>query len=71
MPLYEYRCEACSKVFESYTRPSDEGKNATCPVCGGASEKVGISLFRAGGSGEHSKPDGSPCGGGSRRSPFS
>ena len=70
MPLYEYRCGACSKVFESYMRPSEEGKHATCPACGGASEKVGISLFRAAGSGEHSKPGGSSCGGGFRRSPF-
>ena len=71
MPLYEYRCGACSRVFEAYTRLSDEGKRADCPICGGASEKIGISLFRTTDSGEGSKPGGSSCGGGSSRSPFS
>jgi putative FmdB family regulatory protein len=71
MPLYEYRCGACSRVFEAYTRLSDEEKSAVCPDCGGASAKIGISLFNAGGSGEGSKPGGSSCGGGFRRSPFS
>ena len=70
MPLYEYRCGACSRIFESYTRLSDEGKSPACPACGGASEKVGISLFSTVGSGVHSRPGDSMCGGGSRRSPF-
>lgn len=71
MPLYEYRCGACKRVFEAYTRPSEEGKIAVCPACGGASEKVGISLFSTAGSGGSTKSGGSACGGGSRRSPFS
>ena len=71
MPLYEYRCGACSRVFEAYTRLSDKGKKAACPACGGASEKIGIALFRTAGAGGGSKPGGSTCGRGSRRSPFS
>ena len=71
MPLYEYRCGACKRVFEAYTRPSEERKIAPCPACGGASEKVGISLFSTAGSGGSAKPGGSACGRGSRRSPFS
>jgi putative FmdB family regulatory protein len=71
MPLYEYRCGSCSRIFESYTRPSDEGKTPACPVCGGGSEKIGISLFSARGKGEGTRSGGSTCGGGSRRSPFS
>ena len=70
MPLYEYRCESCRKVFEAYKRLSDDAKEA-CPACGGKSSRVGISLFRAGGSGSGSSSGGSSCGGGSRRSPFS
>ncbi len=70
MPLYEYRCGSCSKVFESYMRLSEGNRNTACPVCGGAAEKLGFSLFRTKGSGEGSKPGGSSCGGGSRRSPF-
>jgi putative FmdB family regulatory protein len=70
MPLYEYRCESCQKVFEAYKRLSDDGREV-CPVCGGKSSRVRISLFRAGGSGSGSSSGGSSCGSGSRRSPFS
>ena len=69
MPLYEYRCESCEKVFEAYKRLSDDGQEA-CPGCGERSPRVGISLFRAGGSSSGSSTGGSSCGGGSRRSPF-
>jgi putative FmdB family regulatory protein len=69
MPLYEYRCERCDKIFEAYKRLSDEPKEA-CPACGGISSRVGISLFSARGSGSVSSSGGSSCGGGSRRSPF-
>ena len=69
MPLYEYRCESCRKVFEAYKRLSDDAMEA-CPECGEQSSRVGISLFRAGGSGPGSSSGGSSCGGGSRRSPF-
>jgi len=69
MPLYEYRCVACDKIFEAYKRLSDETKEA-CPACGGISSRVGISLFSARGSGSVSSSGSSSCGGGSRRSPF-
>ncbi len=69
MPLYEYRCESCRKVFEAYKRLSDEADEA-CPTCGEKSARMGISLFRAGGSSSGSSTGGSSCGGGSRRSPF-
>lgn len=70
MPLYEYRCESCRKVFEAYKRLSDDAKEA-CPACGGSSSRVGISLFSTRGSGSASVSGGSSCGGGSRRRPFS
>jgi putative FmdB family regulatory protein len=69
MPLYEYRCESCRKVFEAYKRLSDD-KEEACPACGGNSSRVGISLFSARGSGSGASFGGSSCGGGSRRSPF-
>jgi putative FmdB family regulatory protein len=69
MPLYEYRCESCHKVFEAYKRLSDKAEE-TCPACDGRSERVGISLFRARGTGSGSSFGGSSCGGGSSRSPF-
>lgn len=69
MPLYEYRCESCAHVFESYKRLSDRNRTENCPACGASARKVGISLFSApGGSAE---PSGGSCGGGGRRSPFS
>lgn len=71
MPLYEYRCGTCSRIFESYTRLSDEGKSPACPACGGDTEKIGIALFSTRGTGEGSRAGGSTCGVGSRRSPFS
>lgn len=70
MPLYEYQCQSCRKVFEAYKRLSDE-KGEPCPACGELSSRVGISLFSARGSGSGSSPfGGSSCGGGSRSSPF-
>ncbi len=69
MPLYEYRCESCRRVFEAYKRLSDEAEEA-CPSCGERSSRVGISLFRAGSGSSGSSPGGTSCGSGSRRSPF-
>jgi putative FmdB family regulatory protein len=69
MPLYEYRCESCRKVFEAYKRLSDDTKEA-CPACGRSSSRLGISLVSTRGSGSDSGSGGSSCGGGTRRSPF-
>ncbi len=69
MPLYEYRCGSCSRVFEAYKRLSDDASAERCPACGEKAVKLGVSLVgaRTGGSGA---PGGARCGGGSRRSPF-
>ncbi|MDA8121250.1 MAG: zinc ribbon domain-containing protein [Deltaproteobacteria bacterium] len=71
MPLYEYRCGECSKVFEAYVRSSERTGETPCPACGGTAGKLGISLFSTKGSREGAKSGGSSCGSGSRRSPFS
>jgi putative FmdB family regulatory protein len=71
MPLFEYRCKTCSKLFEAYKRPSDVEKGETCPECGGKSAKVEISLVGSAGSGGDPGSKNSQCGSGSRRSPFS
>lgn len=39
MPIYEYRCEACKKVFEVQQKISDAPMTA-CEVCGGPVEKA-------------------------------
>ena len=69
MPLYEYRCESCARLFESYRRAADESGTETCPSCGGKARREAISLVGApaGGSGS---AGGRTCGGGRRRSPF-
>ena len=70
MPLFEYRCKTCSKLFESYKKPSEVEKGETCPECGGKAVKVEISLVGAGGSGGSCDSKNTQCGSGSRRSPF-
>ncbi len=51
MPLYEYRCPACGRVFEELRRTRDEG-DAPCPDCGRASPRiVSLSAFALKGSG--------------------
>jgi putative FmdB family regulatory protein len=70
MPLYEYRCEACRRLFEAYKRSSEEGGREKCPSCGGRATRVEVSLV--GPSGNSSSPSrGGKCGGGGHRSPFS
>jgi putative FmdB family regulatory protein len=39
MPIYEYRCQDCDKVFEKIERSFDEHAEA-CPACGGESRRI-------------------------------
>ena len=71
MPLYEYKCETCSRVFEVYKRLADDTSASPCPVCGEKADKVGVSLVSARTGGAGSPGGSATCGGGSRRSPFS
>ena len=51
MPLYEYECPACGRVFEELRRAGDES-DAACPQCGkSASRIVSLSAFALKGSG--------------------
>ena len=43
MPLYEYRCRACSHTFEALVRGS--AKPSTCPACNATDLEQLISLF--------------------------
>jgi putative FmdB family regulatory protein len=62
MPIYEYECPACDKVFEVQQRMSDDPLS-TCPDCGGDVKKlVSMSSFHLKGGGWYSdgyssKPD--------------
>lgn len=51
MPLYEYECQVCSRVFEIWQKVSDDPKS-TCPECSGPLRKlVSLSSFQLKGSG--------------------
>ena len=71
MPLYEYKCGSCSRVFEAYKRLSDDASAERCPACGEEGVRMGISLVSAKPGGSGLPGGGASCGGGSRRSPFS
>jgi len=38
MPLYNYQCAKCGKIFEMLEKAAGE-KNRTCPYCGGKANK--------------------------------
>lgn len=40
MPVYEYRCPSCGKVFEITRRVDDIPKESPCPDCGTPSPKI-------------------------------
>ncbi|MBP9013844.1 MAG: zinc ribbon domain-containing protein [Smithella sp.] len=41
MPIYEFRCKKCKKVFENLILSPAEEKGLSCPECGGKqAEKV-------------------------------
>lgn len=62
MPLYEYRCQKCSKTFEVLVRG---GESARCPSCQGDALDRLLSVFAVNAQGS-SEPvpriAGGPCG---------
>jgi len=51
MPLYEYRCPVCHRVFEELRRAGDAG-DASCPNCGHAASRIlSLSAFALKGNG--------------------
>lgn len=51
MPIYEYECSVCDKVFEVQQRISDDPLSE-CPDCGGSVKKlVSMSAFHLKGGG--------------------
>jgi putative FmdB family regulatory protein len=49
MPIYEYRCESCSQVFEALRRMGESTKGLACPACGSKKLEQVFSSFAAGG----------------------
>ncbi|MEF3168057.1 MAG: zinc ribbon domain-containing protein [Deltaproteobacteria bacterium] len=51
MPVYEYECESCARVFDHYQKIT-EPNLSVCPTCGGPVHKlISRSSFRLSGSG--------------------
>lgn len=34
MPIYEFKCNKCEKIFEQLIFSSDEEEKLACPLCG-------------------------------------
>lgn len=49
MPIYEYRCESCGKVYEQIRRVSEADRDLECPECLSKRVQRLISAFAAGG----------------------
>ncbi|MHB8572785.1 MAG: FmdB family zinc ribbon protein [Candidatus Dormibacteria bacterium] len=48
MPIYEYRCQDCDRVFENLSRTYvDGGRAVACPGCSGERTSKLLSLFAA------------------------
>lgn len=45
MPLYEYRCEACSEHFEVLQGMGESGDGISCPRCGAEEIARQLSTF--------------------------
>jgi putative FmdB family regulatory protein len=65
MPVYEYRCPACARLFEKLVSYSQADRDAECPACGERAGKV-LSTFAAIGAGSSSvaAESAAPAGGG-------
>jgi putative FmdB family regulatory protein len=68
MPIFEYKCSSCDKLFETLVRSNTQ---PTCPNCGGTYLAKQLSVFAAttggGGSSQETAPGsggGHVCGSG-------
>ncbi len=74
MPIYEYECKKCGKIFEIYQRLSEKGEDIKCPVCGAEKPIKRVSSFSSCGGDGYASNYGSSgsgsCGGGGYSSGF-
>jgi len=45
MPIYEYQCRKCEKIFERFQRMGEGGESLVCPYCGEERPEKMISSF--------------------------
>ncbi|WP_028584640.1 FmdB family zinc ribbon protein [Desulfogranum mediterraneum] len=71
MPVYEYECAGCEKVFEVQQRMAD-GPLEICPECGGPVKKlISMSSFQLKGGGWYADGYSTTSGGNGKKSPSS
>jgi putative FmdB family regulatory protein len=51
MPIYEYTCKKCNKIFESLVLTSRDIKGIQCPECGSEEVQKMLSNFSFGSTG--------------------
>lgn len=61
MPLYEYRCQGCAKIFEALRGLHERDEDVVCPLCGEKkAEKIMSACCTV--KGESSAANASACG---------
>ena len=45
MPVYEYYCDSCDRVFDSLQAISKSGQPVACPKCGSTSDRIMPTTF--------------------------
>ncbi|MFQ5869219.1 MAG: zinc ribbon domain-containing protein [Candidatus Zixiibacteriota bacterium] len=50
MPLHEFRCQSCGRVFEKLVRTSDDTSKLQCPECSSTEVTKLFSAFATSGS---------------------
>ncbi|MFC1866839.1 zinc ribbon domain-containing protein [Thermodesulfobacteriota bacterium] len=63
MPIYEYKCNKCGKIFEQIVFPSDDEDKFECPSCGEKDICRLVSSFSCGSSGDEGSVGCAPSGG--------
>ena len=58
MPIFEYKCASCDKLFETLVRADTR---PTCPNCGGTYLAKQLSVFAASTTGSSNKRESAPA----------
>ncbi|MCF8128859.1 MAG: zinc ribbon domain-containing protein [Deltaproteobacteria bacterium] len=63
MPIYEFKCKKCGKLYESLCFRSNGEDKGPCPDCGENESEKQLSVFSSGGSGSGLDLGGAPASG--------
>ncbi|MBN2054021.1 zinc ribbon domain-containing protein [bacterium] len=47
MPIYEYRCDECDRIFSAIRQVGQNAEGLVCPRCGGTQINKVFSMFAA------------------------